>query len=70
MSEWQLIETAPKDGKSILLYGDMLGEIYVDAKGQIGVGSFQYGEFVLDNADAYTVSIYATHWMPLPEPPK
>ena len=56
--KWQKIETAPKDGTEILL----------GAKdGSITVGRWELHNFFTDgDFDAF----WATHWMPLPEPPK
>jgi len=71
MSEWQPIETAPKDGTQVDLWccsGSDLryGERYVDAE-FLG-GKWKY------YSDCYegwvTISYTPTHWMPLPSPPK
>lgn len=70
MSEWQPIETAPKDGR------ELLG---VDAEGDMGVMFYGMGSGRwLAHAFAWTayaatrdlVPCEPTHWMPLPEPPK
>jgi len=61
MSEWQPIETAPRDGTPVLCYyppeggDDGVCEVY----SSLGDG---YYEFLLDGRDP-------THWMPLPDPP-
>lgn len=53
--QWQPIETAPKDGTSILLYGgDWIFE-----------GRFSDGGWV----HAYENDDTPTHWMPLPQLP-
>jgi hypothetical protein len=60
MSEWQQIETAPKDGTRILVWCDRACAIVwwmVD-----DVNLWTDGE--------YTWRDYWTHWKPLPEPPK
>lgn len=68
-NQWQPIETAPKDGREILVYGIWTGEIYgPDAMPSIGV-AFS-GSLELTLGDAYSCGCDATHWMPLPEPPK
>lgn len=60
MSDWQPIETAPKDGTSVLIYGgNPLGPLIARSWG----GSvWSDGSFpgVTD----------PTHWQPLPEPPE
>ena len=62
-SRWQLIETAPKDGREMLLYGPFVptGGTYTD----IGRWSQYAGGFWDWDAD----DSQPTHWMPLPEPP-
>jgi len=68
MTDWQPIETAPRDGTPVLLgrfhAGDPCdGRISVDwwrSGGKYGFVGF--GEF---NAHYWP----ATHWMPLPDPP-
>lgn len=72
MSEWQPIETAPKDGSMVLLSDGT----YVDA-GFYHDGSACYGHrggagFFCeeDRGNLLTASNFpATHWMPLPQPP-
>lgn len=69
MSEWQPIETAPRDGDMILLW---------NGRGK-GEGMF-VGAWVLFDEDPseylwladglYHDDDYFTHWMPLPDPPK
>lgn len=72
MSEWQPIETAPKDGTRILAYGKHGFD--VDERKWATVIWQEYSKgFVCDPNEATEydpeVSII-THWMPLPEPPK
>ena len=81
MNEWQPIETAPKDGTRVLLFG---GEQEVwksqrDSKaGPMVVGwadGTEYGEqawrFCTYDSGFYgRLDTQPTHWMPLPEPPK
>jgi hypothetical protein len=63
MSEWQPIETAPKDGTELLLYGPFVptGGTYMD------IGRWtDYADGFWDwSAD----DSQPTHWMPLPSPP-
>lgn len=66
VNNWQVIETAPKDGTEILVYNDD-GEVYqaswkidrwrLASAGQHGCGCC--------GGDAE----FPTHWMPLPAPP-
>lgn len=76
--DWQPIETAPKDGTAVLLWGVAAGEI----SGIIGQdpcfqGSGYYTsrtdypgyDWVCCQGDAYAVWIKPTHWAPI-EPPK
>ena len=68
MAEWQPIETAPKDGRSLLLYSPS----YNGPAGPIWVGNW-----VNDDVEhafecmwgVFGVDYPATHWMPLPDPP-
>ncbi len=70
MSEWQPIETAPKDGTLIICAGE----------GWVEVCSWRetkyHGAGWLDGHDERRTEDYAsrpmsgiTHWMPLPSPP-
>lgn len=69
MVEWQPIETAPKDGTLILIYAMSRNERecrFIDT-------AFFTDEKTWDGLDMWfcgTSSHPATHWMPLPEPPK
>jgi hypothetical protein len=58
MSEWQPIETAPRDGQRVLM---------LTAKHYVITGFFSNGWW-LSHPGVY--QIHPTHWMPLPEPPK
>lgn len=69
MNEWELIESAPTDGRKILGWGKVYPEHVVI--------SWQAGPFMragwcthpaYDDGDLVTG--YVTHWMPLPESPK
>lgn len=79
MTEWQPIETAPKDGTALLLYGMWAGEISGIAKEpQIDIGLWAGGRsdysgsdwWQLSTGDAYGCWIRPTHWMPLPLTPE
>jgi len=58
MTEWQPIETAPRDGKRVLLYNWAYGA----GSGHYDKGWWQH--FCLSQ------HYEPTHWMPLPDPPK
>ena len=73
MSEWQSIETAPRDGTEILLKIPLQWE---EPQGRIGSGDYvsaywydESSEFWVNRLDNW-ISLYRpTHWMPLPKPP-
>ena len=58
MTEWLPIETAPKDGRSVLLYQD----------GSIETG-FWYVGSLYQHWECFKGIMDPTHWMPLPKPP-
>ena len=61
MSEWQPIETAPKDGRDILIFHPRMGEMFV-AYWSDGSNRFMFSTMTaLDGGE--------THWMPLPPAP-
>ena len=72
MTDWQTIETAPKDGTSILLYGYWEGEIHsIEDEKNIWMAQYTYGDWLINGGDYYGSYVRnPTHWMPLPEPPK
>lgn len=64
MSEWQPIETAPKDGTSVLVVG---------AYGYVLMARWKEMTRVPSRWESYglgAIRFEPTHWMPLPEPPK
>jgi hypothetical protein len=70
MSEWQPIETAPKDGAEILL--GFAGEKWIVQGRWVGDYKARDGAWwALNNdpTDAWGGELYPTHWMPLPSPP-
>jgi hypothetical protein len=70
MEEWQPIETAPRDGTSVLLFDGEIHEGFwdeVDFNEFSGtpVMSWNYGNLSwIDDTN-----FWPTHWMPLPSPP-
>ena len=85
-SQWQPIETAPKDGTSILIYttgrhwregwsdeefgeGNKNPEV-MEASWQPWYSDEMEGWMPANLDEEYGRFYEATHWMPLPEPPK
>ena len=68
---WQPIETAPKDGTAIIVYGQWAAEIgdWADDPPSVGVAYSNGTGWFSIHADYYSVTCDATHWMPLPNPP-
>lgn len=62
MSEWQPIETAPKDGSEILAFvpGLFLGQMVL----------FWSRDYWREKANCMGLKQPPSHWMPLPSPPK
>ncbi len=65
MSEWQPIETAPRDGTRVLVY-EPGHPSYEDDAGFIDLAYHLYGEVWA----SVNGGSEPTHWMPLPDPPK
>ena len=65
--QWQPIETAPKDGSTVLLFvqGDIVQAHWGEPDGDYNNLCWipEYGQAAIWKAAV-------THWMPLPEPPK
>ena len=66
MTDWQPIETAPKDGRSLLIWSADEG---IDLAHHNDWGRWQVQE-TADYDNEYFVDLKPTHWMPLPEPPE
>ncbi len=71
MADWQPIETAPKDGRYVLL-------CFIDGCSRDPeCPNMAVGRYYEDAPDYWLTAIWAssashempTHWMPLPEPP-
>lgn len=62
MSEWQPIETAPKDETPVLLWANTRR----DREYSHWIGAFD-GENWRDEVEGHFLQ--PTHWMPLPDPP-
>jgi hypothetical protein len=63
VSEWQTIDTAPKDGSTVLAYSPVDGPFTSRWE-----GSLWQGQPWRPYKEALKAS--PTHWMPLPESPK
>jgi hypothetical protein len=70
--KWQSIETAPKDGTSVLVYGFWEGELHgQDDERDVWKAHFVLDEWFVDGGEFYSQHVIdPTHWMPLPEEPK
>tara|TARA_Y100000310_G_scaffold63233_1_gene58530 strand:- start:2296 stop:2508 length:213 start_codon:yes stop_codon:yes gene_type:complete len=68
--KWQPIDTAPKDGTEILVYGRSKKERWQ----MFTVVFWQYNCWTLTETGGYAEdsdpSLDPTHWMPLPDPPE
>lgn len=63
-SGWRPIETAPKDGRRIIVFRPTSNREYIPRVGE------DYFSKRLDDVWAMSNSSHQpTHWMPLPEPP-
>lgn len=73
MSEWQPIETAPRDGTAVLLYEPdcWMHPVWV-AQWERGGTYYREGWrcFVAADGEEVLHPEKPTHWMPLPEPPE
>ena len=78
MSEWQPIETAPKDGTDVIvMYMHIETQCVFNAfyasevdgweKRDVGWWSYEHGEVSRILLNGFMTP---THWMPLPPPPK
>ena len=80
MSDWQPIETAPRDGTPVLCYlhypdGTPWGHLVMTYDPHVRVGnsppgSWSDGASTLYNLDDRDNLEIPTHWMPLPAPPE
>ena len=71
--EWQPIETAPKDGLEILIYYPE----WNNENGVVFAAEYDSGRIGMEDIEGTWYAFHyghtgdgATHWMPLPEPPK
>lgn len=75
MSGWLPIETAPRDGTPMLVWGIREGEVtgrYDEPEAAVvccDAPHYRGNVFSVTATDAYSVTIEATHWAPIPPPP-
>lgn len=72
-SEWQDIETAPKDGSKIILgYPETPCDEETCYMSHVGEGYYHswHKSFNFLNTDGRHTILAPTHWQPLPEAPK
>lgn len=62
MSEWQPIETAPKDGTEVLVYA---AEDHYITKAEFFDNHWRELSY-----EGYGQYLYPTYWMPIPDPPR
>lgn len=71
--EWQPIETAPKDERSILVFDSTYGIVTVKWRHDDCWGGVWGKEDYIQDGSIYDDALIArdlTHWMPLPDPPE
>jgi hypothetical protein len=69
MNEWQKIETAPKDGRQVLVYSTLGNPSTSEG---IRIAEFSFTDYNGDEWWQMDDGRYVqnpSHWMPLPEPP-
>jgi hypothetical protein len=69
MTEWQSIETAPKDGSAILIWPAQSAFTGNDTISYVVRWSDWKEAWIEASGEEYD-TFYPTHWMPLPPPPK
>ena len=69
MTDWQPIETAPKDGSGVLLY-DRIEEAQAEGYWCKGYGSEGAWVCAFMGGTVEFADMTPSHWMPLPAPPQ
>lgn len=71
-SNWQPIETAPRDGTRVVVWGVAVAEVG-DGSNDTPVAmdaAWEHNRFRVTATTYYSLDVYPTHWMPLPAPPR
>ena len=69
MTEWQPIETAPEDMRPILVFCPASRVPFQEEPDEMHIAFRKRpGTYVLQ--EDHHIIVEATHWLPLPEPPK
>lgn len=69
--EWQPIETAPKDGTWVLVWGPPAEDSDDDGPAAVVRWNGYFWEMdATDDRGEFSPPFCETHWMPLPEPPQ
>ena len=69
MTDWQAIETAPKDGSVILCYCGRGVDLWYWSDERYSTRPRPYFKRVRQMSVGHDRGSKLTHWMPLPEPP-
>lgn len=69
---WRPIETAPKDGTPVFVYGIWQGEISKNPQyWDVFKAVYSFDEWLVCDCDIYgAIVLGPTHWQPLPKPPQ
>lgn len=67
MTEWQPIETAPRDGTRIIVYRPKFDGDYIP---QVGWDFWMTGSYYSECWGKSRKDCPPTHWMPFPDPPE
>jgi len=68
-AKWESIESAPKDGSVILIGLPVVGNLTADDR-RVYEGRWNEEEGMFTSVNGFLLFDEATHWMPLPEPPR
>jgi hypothetical protein len=73
MNDWQPIETAPKDGRQVIVVVD--GRVKIGRWANVintdhGVVTYAHQGWSIPDMFAFGNTPEPSHWMPLPDPPK